>query len=107
MMLTLFLGSVEASQGIAANRKVELTAHALADLASQYTAITNADMINILNAALGDHRALSGRRSQGSRVGDCDQCKRQATVVWSDTLNGSGAHRRPDRQCAVLAGHAE
>ncbi len=50
VILTLYLGTVEASQGIAADRKVELTAHALADLSSQYTDITNAEMTNILNA---------------------------------------------------------
>src|SRR5271163_4113061 len=50
MMMTLFLGSVETSQGVATKRKVSLTAHALADLATQYTDITNADMSNILNA---------------------------------------------------------
>jgi Flp pilus assembly protein TadG len=44
LMLTLYLGSVEISQGIAINRKVTLTARSLADLASQPTNITNADM---------------------------------------------------------------
>ena len=38
MMMTLYLGSVEASQGIAANRKVTLATHALADLASHLRA---------------------------------------------------------------------
>ena len=44
LLMTLFLGSVEATQGIAAYRKVELIAHTLADLSTQYTDITDADM---------------------------------------------------------------
>jgi Flp pilus assembly protein TadG len=89
LMMTLYLGSVEATQGIATNRKVTLTAHALADLASQYTDITNADMSNVLAAgsaliapysAANLHEVVSelSINSQG-----------QASVVWSDTLNGT------------------
>ncbi len=89
MMLTLFLGSVEASQGIAADRKVELTAHALADLASQYTAITNADMSNILNAGsaiIAPFPAADLKEVVSEIAIDSNG---NATVVWSDTLNGS------------------
>src|SRR5436189_1298081 len=35
LMLTLYLGAVEISQGVAIDRKVTLTAHTVADLASQ------------------------------------------------------------------------
>ena len=62
--MTLCLGGVEASQGIAADRKVELTAHALADLATQYTNITNADMSNILNAGSAIIAPYSSPRSR-------------------------------------------
>jgi Flp pilus assembly protein TadG len=89
VMLTLFLGSVETSQGIAVKRKVSLTAHTLADLATQYTDITNADMSNLLNAAsavmapypVGSLQAVVSELSV-SAAG-------VATVVWSDTLNGT------------------
>ena len=89
VMMTLYLGSVEASQGIATNRKVELTAHTLADLASQYTDITNADMSNILNAGPAIIAPYSAANLQGSRVGNLDQRPGRGTVVWSDTLNGT------------------
>ena len=85
VILTLFLGSVEASQGIATDRKVELTAHALADLASQYTAITNADMSNILNAGSAIIAPYAGRRSQGSGVGDCDRSQ-TAMPPWCGAI---------------------
>ena len=89
VMLTLLLGSVEASQGIAADRKVELTAHSLADLASQYTAITNADMSNILNAgsAIIAPYPTAGLKEVVSEIAIDSQGN--ATVVWSDTLNGT------------------
>jgi len=49
-MITLYLGAVEVSQGVAIDRKVTLTTRTVADLASQVTSINNADMTNLLNA---------------------------------------------------------
>ena len=43
LMVTLYLGAVEISQGVAIHRKVTLTARTVADLASQVTSINNAD----------------------------------------------------------------
>lgn len=89
LMMTLFLGSVEATQGIATNRKVTLTAHALGDLASQYTDINNADMSNILAAgsAIIAPYAAANLREVVSELSINSQG--QASVVWSDTLNGT------------------
>jgi Flp pilus assembly protein TadG len=89
VMMTLLLGSVEASQGIATDRKVELTAHTLADLASQYTAITNTDMTNILNAgsAIIAPYAAANLKEVVSEIAIDSQGN--ATVVWSATLNGT------------------
>jgi len=89
VMMTLYLGSVEASQGIATDRKVELTAHTLADLSSQYTDITNAVMSNILNAgsAIVAPYSASNLKEVVSEISVDSQGV--ATVVWSDTLNGT------------------
>src|SRR5690349_24337501 len=51
LMLTLYLGAVELSQGVGADRKVTLTARTIADLVSQTASINNSDMTNSLNAA--------------------------------------------------------
>jgi Flp pilus assembly protein TadG len=51
LMVTLYLGVVEISQGISADRKVTLTARSIADLVSQTTSMNNSDMTNSLNAA--------------------------------------------------------
>lgn len=88
MMLALYLGSNEVTQGVAVKRKVELAARALADLTSQQTSINNADMTNILNAAsdiIYPYTAgnLTVVVSEVSING-----QGQATVVWSDASAG-------------------
>src|SRR3977135_4400707 len=49
-MLAMYLGGVEIGDGVAIDRKVAITTRAVADLASRYTTIKNADMTNILGA---------------------------------------------------------
>lgn len=51
LMITLYIGAVEISQMVSIDRKVSLTARAVADLVAQSTTITGAEMTNILNAA--------------------------------------------------------
>ena len=89
VMMTLYLGGVEASQGIAAQRKVDLTAHALADLATQYTDITNADMSNILAAGSAIIAPYSAANLQEVVSELSINAQGQASVVWSDTLGGT------------------
>jgi len=89
VMMTLFLGTVEASQGIAADRKVELTARSLADLSSQYTDITDAAMSNILAAGSAIIAPYSAANLKEVVSEISINAQGVATVVWSDTLNGT------------------
>jgi Flp pilus assembly protein TadG len=89
VMMTLYLGTVEASQGIGADRKVKLTAYTLADLASQYTNITDADMSNILNAGSAIIVPYSATNLQETVSQLSINAQGVATVVWSNTLNGT------------------
>jgi Flp pilus assembly protein TadG len=89
LMVTLYLGSVEISQGISVNRKVTLTARALADLTSQPTKITNADMTNILNAAAAVMNPFPNGPLKATVTQISIDATGKATVVWSDTLNGT------------------
>jgi Flp pilus assembly protein TadG len=89
LMMTLCFGSVEATQGIAASRKVTLTARALADLASQYTDITNAGMSNILAAGSAIIAPYAAANLQEVVSEIAIDSQGNATVVWSDTLNGT------------------
>ena len=89
LMVSLYLGAVEMSQGIAADRKVTLTARSIGDLVSQVSSINNTDMTNALNAAgavmapfpLGNLKVtVSSVKIDANGV---------ATIDWSDTLNGT------------------
>src|SRR5262245_54815115 len=51
LMVTLYLGAVEVSQGIGYDRKVTLTTRTVADLTSQVTTVTSTEMSNILGAS--------------------------------------------------------
>lgn len=51
VMIGLYLGCTEISDGVAADRKVSLIADTLANLGAQVTSITTADMTNILDAS--------------------------------------------------------
>ena len=89
MMMTLYLGSVEVSTGVAIQRKVTLTARALADLSSQFTTIDNADMSNILSASTDIIVPYASTNLQVVVSELSVNAQGQATVVWSDTLNGT------------------
>ena len=89
IMMTLYLGCVEITTAVATQRKVTLTARALADLSSQFTSIANADMSNILNAS-GDIIVPYAAANLQAVVSELSiDGQGQATVVWSDTLNGT------------------
>ena len=89
LMLTLYLGTVEVSQGIAADRKVTLTARTIGDLVSQVASIGNSDMTNALSAS----SAVMAPFPVGSLKVTVTSVKidsaGKATVDWSDTLNGT------------------
>jgi len=89
VILTLYLGTVETSQGVAAARKVKLTAHTLATVATQYTDITDADMSNILNAGAAIMAPYPSTPLQETVSEIAINAEGQATVVWSDTLGGT------------------
>jgi Flp pilus assembly protein TadG len=89
MMMTLYLGSVELSSGVAIHRKVTIAAHTIADLASQFTTIDNTDMTNILNAATDIIYPYPSANLQAVVSELSIDAQGQATVVWSQTLNGT------------------
>ena len=89
LMVALYLGSVEISDGVAIDRKVTLTAGAVANLTAQSTALATADMTNIFNAstAIISPYSASGLKIVVSCISISSAGK--ATVSWSATLNGS------------------
>lgn len=89
LMVTLYFGVVEISDGVAAHRKVTLTARTIADLASQSTNINNADMSNMLNAASAVLAPFNVSKVKVTVSAVSIDANGIAKVVWSDTLNGS------------------
>src|SRR3954452_6823386 len=89
LMITLYLGSVEISEGVGIDRKVTLTSRTVGDLASQVSSISNSDMTNLLNAASAVvvPYDLSKLKVTVSEV--TIDANGAATIIWSDTLNGT------------------
>ena len=88
-LLTAYLGGVELGDGIAIDRKVAITTRAVADLAAQYTTIYNADMSNILGASSVIISPYSSSPLAVTVSEVTVDAKGNATVTWSDTLNGT------------------
>jgi Flp pilus assembly protein TadG len=89
LMLSLYLGAVELSQGIAADRKVTLTTRTIADLVSQVTNINNAGMTNSLNAAAAVMAPYSVANLKVTISSVSIDANGRATIAWSDALNGT------------------
>jgi Flp pilus assembly protein TadG len=89
LMLTLYLGAVELSQGVSIHRKVTLTARTVADLASQVTTINNSDMTNMLKAAEAVIAPFPAGELKVTVSAVSIDANGVATVAWSDTLNGT------------------
>jgi Flp pilus assembly protein TadG len=89
LLITLYFGCVEITDGIAADRKVTLTAGALANLTSQSQTISVDGMTNILNASA----AIIKPYSVGNLAATITCLKidgsGNAKVKWSATLNGT------------------
>ncbi len=94
LMITLYLGTVEISQGVAIDRKVTLTARTLADLASQSQTLTNAQLQDLLRASAAVmtpyNDAPTGPAKLGVTITSVNiDAQGRATVTWSQTLNGT------------------
>jgi len=89
VMIALYLGMVEVSDGIGADRKVSLTASTLANLTAQYTTISAGDMTNILDASSAIIVPYSASNlSMTVTCLDIDKNK-NVTVKWSVARNAS------------------
>lgn len=89
LMVTLYLGVVEISQGISADRKVTMTARSVADLVSQASNMSNSDMTNSLNAATAVMAPFPDTNLKVTVTSIAIDANGKATVKWSDTKNGT------------------
>jgi Flp pilus assembly protein TadG len=90
LMLTMYLGGVEISQAVSADRKTTLVAHTVGDLTAQATNVASADMTNVLNAAAAVAYPFPSSNIKVTVTSVCiDSTGTKATVAWSKTLNGT------------------
>jgi len=89
LMVTLYLGAVEISQGVSINRKVTLTARTVADLASQVSSITSTDMTNLLNASASVVSPFPVNQLKVTVSAVSIDNNNVPKVSWSCTLNGT------------------
>jgi Flp pilus assembly protein TadG len=90
LMLTLYLGGVEVSQAVSADRKTTLVAHTVGDLTAQASNVTSADMTNVLNAASAVAYPFAAANLQVTVSSVCiNSTGTVATIAWSRTLHGT------------------
>ncbi len=89
LMITMYVGCAEVSDGVSADRKVSLTAAALANLSSQVTTISTTDMTNILDASSAIITPYSTSQLQITLSCISIDANSRATVKWSVTRGGT------------------
>jgi Flp pilus assembly protein TadG len=89
VMVGLYLGCVEISEGVSADRKVSLTAAALANLTAQGQTLTTTDMSNILDASGAIIVPFSASLLKMTVTCLKIDANKNVTVKWSVTRNGT------------------
>jgi len=89
MMIGLYLGCAEISDGVGADRKVSLTAATLANLTAQVSTISASDMTNILDASTAIIVPYSASKLKMTVTCLKIDSAGIATVKWSVTRNGT------------------
>ena len=89
LMITLYLGGVEVSQGVAADRKVTLIARTLGDLVAQATDISNAEMTNIFSATAAVLVPFDDSEMKITVSSVKIDAQSVAKIAWSNTKNGT------------------
>jgi Flp pilus assembly protein TadG len=106
-MLTLYLGGVELGNGLAIGVKVSATSHSVADMVSQNTQVTAAQMQSILQASTAIMAPYAVKDTNGNSLMTVTVSEvstdgnGNATVQWSQSTSSTGA--RPVGQTMTLS----
>ena len=92
VMLTLFLGGTEVTQGITVKRKTTIVTRSLGDLVAQDTSITDAEMTTIFQAIGAIVAPFSATNLKVILSSIAIDENNAAKIVWSDATNGATAH---------------
>jgi Flp pilus assembly protein TadG len=94
-MLLLYVGGIELASGMAINYKVSATAHAVADMVTQNTSLSTAQMQNILTGATAIIAPYAVTTSGGSSLLSVtvseisSDANGNLTLRWSQSYNGT------------------
>lgn len=91
IMVTLFIGGTEITQGITIKRKTTIATRTIADLVSQDTSITNAEMTAIFGATTSVMAPYPAGNLKLIVSSVAIAQNGNATIVWSDAYNGATA----------------
>lgn len=91
IMIALYFGVVEVSDGVSADRKVSLTTATLANLAAQVSTISSSDMTNILDASSAIIAPYDASKLKITVSCINIDSSKKATVKWSATRNGTAS----------------
>ena len=88
LMIALYFGCVEISDGVAVDRKVSLTAAALANLVAQSTSLSSTDMNNVLDASTAIIAPYSASNLKMTVSCLSIDANKNVTTKWTATRNG-------------------
>lgn len=87
LMLTMYFGSIEVTDAVSADRQVTLVASTVADIASEYTSVADADIANIMQAACAV-MAPFPMSNATVVLSSVKFANGAATIDWSFTVSG-------------------
>jgi len=90
----LYTGGYQICDAVSANRKVTRAARTIADLTTQYTNVTDADLTTILNASVQVMAPYSTSAAQMTVTEVKVDALLQTSVVWSAGKNGAALNAR-------------
>ena len=91
LMLTLYLGGVEVSQAVSADRKTMLVAHSVGDIITQYSCVTSTDITNIFTVGKEVLYPYDPTNLKVTATSVTVDANGKATVAWSQVFNGATA----------------
>jgi Flp pilus assembly protein TadG len=89
LMITLYLGSIEITQAVSADRKMTLVAGTVGDLVSQASCVTSNDIDSIFDAGKAVLYPFESGVMKAVVTSVTIDANQNATVVWSRALNGA------------------
>jgi Flp pilus assembly protein TadG len=91
LMITLYLGSIEVTQAVSADRKMTLVAGTIGDLVAQASCVSTSDVNAIFEAGKAVLYPYDAGLLKAVVTSVTIDANQNATVAWSKTLNGATA----------------